>query len=84
VTSGLFFLPSFLPTFAGRQRVIGMDDENCIWFHRTDGVRLRLIDFYRNSGEGLPHYIAIIRKKQEERGFVYGEHYGPHDLEVRE
>jgi hypothetical protein len=36
---------------------IGMDDENCIWFHQTDGVRHRLIDFYSNSGEGLPHYI---------------------------
>jgi hypothetical protein len=41
-----------------------------------------MIDFYRNSGEGLPHYIAIIRKKQEDRGFVDGKHYGPHDLEV--
>ena len=29
---------------------IGMDDENCIWFHQTDGVRHRLIDFYSNSG----------------------------------
>ena len=36
---------------------IGMDDENCIWFHQTDGVRRRMIDFYSNSGEGLPHYI---------------------------
>jgi hypothetical protein len=63
---------------------IGMDDENVIWFHQTDGVRHRMIDFYRNSGEGLPHYISIIRQKQEQRGFVYGKHYGPHDLEVRE
>jgi hypothetical protein len=31
-----------------------MDDENCIWFHQTDGVRHRLIDSYRNSGEGVP------------------------------
>ena len=29
---------------------IGMDDENCIWFHQTDGVRYRLTDFYSNSG----------------------------------
>ena len=63
---------------------IGVDDENVIWWHQTDGVRHRMIDFYRMSGEGLPHYIAMVRKKQEERGFVYGKHYGPHDLEVRE
>jgi len=24
---------------------IGVDDENVIWFHQTDGVRHRLIDF---------------------------------------
>lgn len=63
---------------------IGMDDENCIWFHQTDGVRHRLIDFYKNSGEGLPHYISVIRDKQVRRLFNYGKHYGPHDLKVRE
>ena len=26
---------------------IGVDDENVIWFHQTDGVRHRLIDLYR-------------------------------------
>jgi hypothetical protein len=31
---------------------IGMDDENCIWFHQTDGVRHRMIDFHRNSCGG--------------------------------
>ena len=40
---------------------IGMDDENCIWFHQTDGVRHRMIDFYRNSGEGLPHHVQVIK-----------------------
>lgn len=63
---------------------IGMDDENCIWFHQTDGVRHRLIDFYKNSGEGLPHYIQVLEEKQKNRNFIYGKHYGPHDLSVRE
>lgn len=63
---------------------IGMDDENCIWFHQWDGVRHRFIDFYRNSGEGLAHYVQVLRDKRERRGFIYGKHYGPHDLEVRE
>jgi hypothetical protein len=39
-----------------------MDDENCIWFHQTDGVRHRLIDFHRNSGEGLPHHVQVIKE----------------------
>ena len=42
---------------------IGMDDENCIWFHQTDGVRHRLIDFHRNSGEGLPHHVQVIKER---------------------
>jgi hypothetical protein len=44
---------------------IGVDDENVIWFHQTDGVRHRLIDFYQNTGEGLSHYVQVIREKQE-------------------
>lgn len=63
---------------------LGMDDETAIWFHQTDGVRHRLIDYYENSGEGLPHYIKVLREKQEQRKFIYGKHYGPHDLKVRE
>ena len=43
-----------------------MDDENCIWFHQTDGVRHRLIDFYANSGESLPHYVAVLREKHDQ------------------
>jgi len=27
--------------------------KTAFWWHQTDGVRHRLIDFYRNSGEGL-------------------------------
>jgi hypothetical protein len=31
---------------------IGMDDETCIWWHQTDGVPHRLIDFYSYSDDG--------------------------------
>jgi hypothetical protein len=37
-----------------------------IWFYQTDGVRHRLIDFYQNTGEGLSHYVQVIREKQEQ------------------
>jgi len=63
---------------------IGMDDEQAIWFHQSDGVRHRFIDFSQSSGEGLSHYIRILREKADQRGFIYGKHYGPHDLEVRD
>ncbi len=60
---------------------LGMHDYTAIWFiqqvHR--GV-VHVIDFYQNQGEGLPHYIREL----DQKGYVYGNHYGPHDLEVRE
>jgi hypothetical protein len=31
-----------------------MNDENTIWFRQTDGVRHRLMDFYKNTDEVLP------------------------------
>ena len=30
-----------------------MDDETAIWFHQTDGVWHRLVDFYSNSDDSL-------------------------------
>lgn len=63
---------------------IGVNDETAIWFHQTDGVRHRLIDYYENDGEGVAHYAAMLRQKAEQRGFHYNKHYGPHDLEGRD
>ena len=41
---------------------------------------MRLIDYYENSGEGLPFYAGVLKDK----GYVYGEHWAPHDIRVRE
>jgi phage terminase large subunit len=65
---------------------LGMDDAMAIWFSQSPrgGTEVRLIDYYEASGEGIPHYVALLQKKQGERGFVYGKHYPPHDIAVRE
>lgn len=63
---------------------IGRNDENAIWFHQTDGLAHRLIDYYENSGEGLPHYVNVLKDRREKYGYSYGEHWGPHDLAVTE
>ena len=41
---------------------------------------MHVIDFYGNSGEGLPHYIKVLDKK----GYKYGEHNAPHDIGLQE
>lgn len=63
---------------------IGVDDATAIWFFQSDGVRHRIVDYYEASGEGMNHYARILKDKATERGFQYGNHYGPHDLDNRD
>jgi hypothetical protein len=59
---------------------LGVNDTNAIWFAQTVGREVRFIDYYENSGEGLKHYLDVLK----ERGYNYGKHYAPHDIETRE
>lgn len=63
---------------------LGVDDETAIWFIQFAGREIHAIDFIAQSDEGLPYYAELIRKKADDRGFLYGGHIGPHDLKVRE
>lgn len=57
---------------------LGRNDSTSIWFHQRIGLENRFIDFYEDSGEWLGHYA----KKLQEKPYVYGEHYAPHDIAV--
>lgn len=59
---------------------LGINDRMSIWFTQSVGQELRVIDFYECTGQGFPHYIG----KLKEKGYVYGKHTAPHDIEVRE
>lgn len=63
---------------------LGMDGNLAIGFMQTDGVRHRHIDFQRGEHSGLSDGIKILKEKNQTRGFSYGKHYGPHDLQERE
>lgn len=56
------------------------NDTTAIWFHQTDGLRHRLIDYYENADESISHYIAELIDRRSEFGWTYGKHFGPHDL----
>lgn len=58
---------------------IGVDDDTDIWFAQQHRSELRIIDHYANRGFGFEHYS----KKLQEKPYTYGEHYLPHDIEVR-
>ncbi|MEA2037607.1 MAG: terminase, partial [Nanoarchaeota archaeon] len=58
---------------------LGMNDLNVILFTQAIGNEIRFIDVYYNSGEGLAHYVNILREKP----YSYNRHVFPHDVEVR-
>lgn len=60
---------------------LGMDDATAIWFVQTTrSGQVRVIDYEEASGEGLGHYAAMLAGK----GYSYGVHRLPHDVQVRE
>jgi phage terminase large subunit len=63
---------------------LGVDDSTAIWFfqHLPAGPtgEFRIVDYYEASGEGLAHYVSVLKKK----GYHYGRHIAPHDIKVRE
>lgn len=59
---------------------LGMDDYTAIWFAQMVGGEVHLIDYYESQGEGLEHYVQVVRN----RGYNYAAHLLPHDILVRE
>lgn len=59
---------------------LGISDSMSIWFYQVAGREIRVIDYYEASGYGLEHYASVLTAK----GYNYGQHFGPHDIEVRE
>lgn len=59
---------------------LGINDRMSVWFTQSVGQELRVIDYLEGSGQGLPHYIGLLKAKP----YVYGKHTAPHDIEVRE
>lgn len=55
---------------------LGRKDPTVIWFFQEIGQEIHIIDYYENHGEGMSHYIRVLREKP----YDYGEHYAPHDL----
>jgi phage terminase large subunit len=64
---------------------LGMDDSTAIWFSQSSpSGEVRLIGYYENSGHGLHHYVGVLKEKQAQFGWTFGDHYLPHDVDVKE
>lgn len=58
---------------------LGVGDSMSLAFKQTVGAEERWIDYYENSGEGFEHYARVLNEK----GYIYGRHYFPHDGDHR-
>jgi len=56
---------------------LGWDDSTAIIFFQTEGERIRIIDCEEHSNKTLVWYANILKDK----GYRYGTHLFPHDVE---
>lgn len=59
---------------------LGIGDSTAIWFFQIAPDGVRVVDFYENHSQGLPHYASVLAA----RGYRYGDDWVPHDAQARE
>ncbi len=59
---------------------LGIGDSTAVIFVQNVGRAVHVIDYFEARNEGLPFYARMLA----ERGYLYGNHHAPHDIEVRE
>jgi hypothetical protein len=59
---------------------LGVRDPTVVLFWQNVGTETRLIDIHESTDNGLEHYAQML----SDRGYYYGEHWGPHDIANRE
>lgn len=63
---------------------IGVSDSNGIWFFQDKGNWLHIIDYYEMNNVGIEHYANVLEMRSIKQGYVYNNHFAPHDIKVRE
>lgn len=58
---------------------LGVGDMMAMTFKQRSGAEERIVDYYENSGEGFEHYARVLNEKK----YIYGRHYFPHDGDHR-
>lgn len=63
---------------------IGMDDTNSVWLFQVLPERVRHIGYFEHTGTGMDGMLKELEERKAKYGYVYGIHYMPHDIRVRE
>jgi hypothetical protein len=61
---------------------LGYRDSTAIWFVQDAGREIHLIDYYENALQPLSHYLDVLKNYHNDKGYMYGNHYAPHDIKV--
>ena len=64
---------------------LGVSDDTSIWWWQAQpSGQLLILDHYAASGVGLEHYAELIQQREQQRGWIHGSDYVPHDAKVKE
>ena len=59
---------------------IGFHDSTALWFGQVENGWLTLIDYYESTGVLMEEYVKVLQEKP----YVYGQQFLPHDIGVTE
>lgn len=77
-----FYIETTLPVYTAHD--IGINDSWSIVFWQQFGNEIRIINYYENNNQGVQHYINYLFDFRSENNINYAQHFGPHDVQVRE
>jgi hypothetical protein len=63
---------------------IGVRDYTSCFFFQVKPGKIRVLGYYQNVNEGIPHYAAYCQRLFERKGWIKGVDLMPHDAKVRE
>lgn len=63
---------------------LGVDDSMTIWFFQIFRNEPQMVHYVEGSGDGLPHYIKLLREYGQKHDCIWGTHFAPHDIKARE
>jgi phage terminase large subunit len=55
-----------------------------VWFYQEARDSIRIIDYYEGQDQPIAHYVKTLRDKANKGNWVYGRHFGPHDIMQRD
>ena len=62
---------------------LGYSDDTAIWWYQVIHGEIRLLDYHSSNGQPVAFYAGIIQAREDERGYIYGTHWLPHDARAK-